>query len=124
MVDVHSERGIGKAKLDLPTPPRGGVTLRLHLRGLEALTVRQAETRVRIEVPSRAGAAPSQTAARRDGAMTIVREGDPLWSSVRIAESRSSHPPLDGGWFEVELPRALLARGPATYELDWIDFHR
>lgn len=124
VIEVHSPRGIGKAKVQLPVAPSGGVMLRLYLRGLESLTVRQGDTRVRLEVPSRAGAATTQTAARRDGSMGILREGDPLWMPVRIAGTDAAHPPLAAGWFEVQLPRALLASGGGSYELEWVDFHR
>ena len=124
VVEVHSPRGIGKAKVQLPVAPSEGVMLRLHLRGLESLTVRQGDTRVRLEVPSRAGAAPTQTVARRDGSSGILREGDPLWMAVRIAGTDATHPPLPAGWFEVQLPRALLASAGGSYELEWVDFHR
>jgi hypothetical protein len=51
----------------------------------------------------------------------------PYWTEIRIlnAQDRPARKiPVNGGVFEVTLPRALFASNAPTMTLEWIDFFR
>ena len=123
--DVLSPSGIGGATI---TAPDGrwpaAVTLRLHLRGLESLSVSNGKTKL---------AASVQSYGPHDKRLYLSEEGKanqpPRASDTEIRVLDSAGKPTQGlpdagGCFEITLPKVLLEGQPKGLELNWIDFYR
>jgi hypothetical protein len=126
---VVSPRGIGAATIRRRTGqwPKA-VVLRLRLRGLESLTIAVGQLTLGASVSSSAPQAvrlyASETGKQREQA---VDRNSCYWTDVQILNAdgkRASGLPADGGWFELQLPAALLADQPAAIAVRWIDFFR
>jgi len=51
----------------------------------------------------------------------------PYWMEVRILDEdgkQAKEIPLQGGYFETALPKALFEGNPQSITVNWIDFHR
>jgi hypothetical protein len=123
--DVFSPSGIGSATL---TSPDGRwpttVTLRLHLRGLESLTVSNAKTKLTASVESHGAYAKHLDLSDEGKDAPPPR---PAGTEIRVLDSAGK--PIPGlpdasGSFEITLPKVLLEGQPKTLELRWIDFYR
>ena len=56
-----------------------------------------------------------------------LAKGDPGWTDVRAMDAKGTPTdglPGEGGWFELTVPRVVLADESRTLTLDWIDFYR
>ncbi|NLF68105.1 MAG: hypothetical protein GX575_03510 [Candidatus Anammoximicrobium sp.] len=129
VLTLVSPRGIGAA-----TVRRRGarwpktVTLRLQLRGLEWLTVAAGKVTLGVSVSSSAPEAvrlfSSETGKPQK---ETVERGSCYWTQVRVLDPNgkpASGLPGAGGWFEVQLPAALLKDNPESVAIRWIDFYR
>ena len=126
VAEISSERGIGSASLALnPAALPETLLLRLHLHGLEQLTVDNGAHRLAIAVASSAPYAVTQTLTGTEGAR-LLQEGDELWAVVTLVTSDGSAPaiPLQDGYFDVLLPAGLIDAGHASLEIAWVDFYR
>jgi hypothetical protein len=126
VADISSERGIGVASLALnPAALPEALLLRLHLHGLEQLTVDNGAQRLEIAVASSAPHAVTQTLTGAEGSQPL-QEGDDLWAAVTLATEDGSAPviPLQDGYFDVLLPAGLVDAGHANLEVAWVDFYR
>ena len=128
IVAIHSASGIGKAVLERAGeswPDR--VVVRLHLRGLESLKISSGPVRL---------AASGSQAGESTGRLIVLRPGQPeqaldrqspLWTEIQAFDA-SGRPvasiPLQGGHFDLTLPRALFDARTTAITLEWIDFHR
>ncbi len=127
-VDITSESGIGGAQLwfDAGADPTG-LTLRLHLHGLEGLTLEAGGYVVQASVAGSGEPIVSQTVTREgDAATQSLRPGDPEWSEIRAGYDDAS-PGTEGAlpdFFDVELSRSLLPAGGDTLRVEWVDFYR
>lgn len=111
VLDVTSATGIGSGWVSLvagawPQP----VLLRLHLAGLEELTLKAGEAVVQASVSSGPGRAVRQV----DAAGQELLPDSPLWLEVSFGD----------GYFDVLLPPDLLAPDVAAFDISWIDFYR
>ena len=124
---IHSPIGISHAVLRRTGEAwPDAVVVRLHLKGLE--NFRLTNGKVKIE-----GSASIQAGKARVRLWKVGTEDTPLdakspyWTEVRIldGDGRSAKEiPLEGGHFELALPKALFDGNPAAVTVDWIDFYR
>ena len=122
---VKSPNGIGQAtveRTDSSWPETAGI--RLHLKGLEKFTVSAGKVALHAAVSSHDG---SVRVWRGDDEGTSLDGKSPYWMDIR-AISREGKPtkavPLNGGHFELVVPKALFEHDPKTIEFQWIDFYR
>ena len=126
---VVSPRGIGAATVRRRAArwPKT-VILRLRLRGLESLTIEAGQVTLGASVSSSAPHAvrlyASETGKQEEKA---VDRNSRYWTELRMLNAdgkRASGLPAEGGWFELQLPAALLAGQPEAITIRWIDFYR
>lgn len=111
VLDLTSPTGIGSGRVSLmagawPEP----VLLRLHLAGLEELTLKTGEAVVQLSISS----VPERTLRQVDAAGQSLSPASPLWLDVSLGD----------GYFDVLLPPDLLASAGGAFEIRWIDFYR
>ncbi len=126
VADITSERGIGSALLALnPAALPEALLLRLHLHGLEQLTVDNGAQRLEIAVASSAPHAVTQTLIGAEGSQPL-QEGDEMWAAVALMTEDGSAPaiPLQDGSFDVLLPTGLVDAEHASLDVAWVDFYR
>lgn len=127
-VAMASVRGdIGSASLE---PANGRwpsrVLLRLHLRGLEQLSLCSGDERLALSYLSHSGNPTLLHLWKGNAEGPALQRTSPYWTEVKVfdAAGRSTNGlPPEGGWFEVEVPLALLRDGQPL-AVDWIDFFR
>jgi hypothetical protein len=124
IVDVRSESGIGRATLERTGPAwPESLILRLHLQGLESLSLASDSIQLEWSVPS--SGEPKSRATRRllSGAEQPLDSTDPYFAAVRlVGEARQI--PLKRGYFELRIPRKLLEGSVRSLRIQWIDFYR
>lgn len=129
MFTVTSPRGIGAATIARRAAawPKA-VMLRLRLRGLESLTIAAGQVALEVSVssspPHTVRLSASETGKQQEKA---VDRGSRYWTEVRRVNADgkpASGLPAEGGWFELQLPAALLAGNPESVTVRWIDFYR
>lgn len=127
VITVTSESGIGKITIDPAGAPPKKLLLRLHLGGLEELTLARGDTLVRGGITHRDGQHPSPLLSGRYHANQRWKRlgpSDPEYADIKIfSESDKSAVPLKDGYFQVEVPKMFYADG-AAFEVRWIDFYR
>lgn len=124
---IYSESGVGEAELRFAggaIPPH--FTLRLHLSGLEALTLRCDGAEVRASVQSYGDYTVRQTIVGSDGqAGPALLSNDDAWVPITPAYGEQagadSHRPV---YFDVKLPAAFTDAGCKLLRVDWIDYYR
>jgi hypothetical protein len=102
------------------------VVVRLHLRGLEHLQISTGKRTLHAVVGIRDKQLEVRLWKDQDEDHPLSRT-DPFWVNIRIRNkdgSPAQQLPLQDGYFEMELPGALLADNPRTLTLHWIDFYR
>jgi hypothetical protein len=118
IVDVQCSRGIGRAEFRIPPGARAGeVVFRLHLRGLEGLTVVHNGFRYRASVGSHGDAVVQEL--RED--MEPLEDLDRIPITVIARSGAAPRIPLDG-WFDIGLPQSCT--GDCSVVLEWVDFYR
>jgi len=76
------------------------------------------------------------TVSSQDGKVRQWKDGkedslldaeSPYWMEIRLV-GKDGKPvktiPLDGGYFELQLPKALFKNNPKSITVNWIDFYR
>ena len=122
---VRSPRGIGSATIQREAWP-DQVRLRLHLRGLEELTIRSDSMALKASVLSHSGHRRMLRVVN-DGQEKDVEEGGPYWTEIKTFDSNGKQVqgwPGEGGYFEMLVPQRLLEAQPKSLDVDWIDFYR
>jgi len=125
---VTSPSGIGGTEIARkePTWP-AELALRLHLTGLESLTIANGKTTLKVSVLSHG------KFDRQLYLLTDYKEGptldkaSPFWTEVRAFNADgqlTDKLPAKGGWFELTVPSALLGADVQKLEINWIDFYR
>jgi hypothetical protein len=132
--------GKGKVRFDITSPfgissatiERTGegwpkeVVVRLHLKGLSNFRTDNGKVKLQAAVTVSGGKLKVRL-WKGDKDTDLVPPSDPLWMGVRVvgADGKPAQElPLKGGYFELTLPRALLADNPRTLTLQWVDFYR
>ena len=99
--------------------------LRLHLKGLENFRV----TNGKVKLEGSASLQDGKPVVRlwEDGKEDAPLDASsPRWMDVRIFDGDNNPAkeiPLKGGYFEMQLPKALF-EGNRKIRVEWIDFHR
>lgn len=129
VVDVHSTSGIGRAEISpVDGRWRKPLILRLHLHGLESMSVNNGkfviDTSVLSHPPYKQLCEFFPDGGRKGSSLEEV---SPFW--IRLQIENINQPgrrviPLENGHFEVVLPDALFDGDPNTVFLQWIDFFR
>lgn len=125
---IRSPVGIGEAviaRTDEKWPRE--VTLRLHLKGLESFRVANGKVTLGTSVSSQADD-KFRVRLWKDGKEDAPLDADsPFWMEVR-AVGREGKPangiPLNDGYFEMQIPKAMLEGNPQSIRVNWIDFYR
>lgn len=123
VVDVTSQRGIGRATLARSAGvwPKA-IALRLHLTGLESLEIRVGDRTIAWSVAS-TGTHETTVTLKSDGRETTLGKDSPYHGKIRLV-AREPTIPLRDGYFELRLPAKLLEENPPDLQLQWIDFYR
>ena len=125
--DVKSPFGISQAVIEREgeTWP-DAVVLRLHLKGLESFRASNGKVTLDAAVSIQEG--KKQVRVWQGGKEDDpLDEKSPLWMDVRIVGGDGKPArelPLQDGYFEVALPKALFEGNPKSVTLTWIDFYR
>lgn len=124
---IRSPFGIGQASIERQTDhwPRA-VVIRLHLRGLEHWQINNGKRTLHAVVGMRNNQPEVRLWKDQDEKHPLTRT-DPFWMMVHIRKNDGSPAqqlPLQDGYFEMQLPGAVLANNPRTVTLHWIDFYR
>ena len=103
-----------------------GVLLRLHLKGLENFRVTNDNMKIEGAVSIQAG--KPLVRLWKDGMeRSPLDSKSPFWIGVRILSGDgkpAQEIPLDGGYFEMQLPPAFFEANPTSITVHWIDFYR
>jgi hypothetical protein len=126
-VSIKSPFGISRAVVER----RGDawpkeVVLRLHLKGLERFEAGNGKVTLRAVAGIRDGK-PDVRLWKDDAEERPLAKTDALWTEVRIvgADGKpATKVPVEGGYFEVPLPRGLFEGNPKSVTVSWIDFYR
>ena len=127
VVAVESPFGISQAVLERlgDTWPEV-VVLRLRLKGLEGFRASNGTVTLDAAVSIQKG--EKKVRLWKDGKEDApLDEGSPFWMNIRIlgGDGRPAQElPLEGGYFEMTLPRAFFEDNPKSITLSWIDFYR
>ena len=124
---VHSPSGISHVAIEQvgETWP-DAVVLQLHLKGLESFKV----TNGKVTLEGSASLQAGKLVLRlwKDGKEDApLGATSPYWMEVRILDEdgkQAKEIPLQGGYFETALPKALFEGNPQSITVNWIDFHR
>ncbi len=116
VVDVFSERGIGRANVQwLGGDYPARLFLRFHLRGLEELRFTYATTTITLSISSTdAGNVQQEVTTSAPGEAQPVTPTSPYWMKTLVTAD----------WIEVELPPAFLQARHTGFTVQWIDFFR
>lgn len=123
---IASPSGIGGATISPWKGWANKVVLRLNLRGLESITVSNGKVDLRASVLSHSGH-PRLLSVKDEVGEKKVEHGNPYWTKIRAFDAKGKPVeglPGKGGYFELELPSALLDGQPKTLTFDWVDFYR
>jgi hypothetical protein len=122
---VNSPFGISQAIIERsgnnwPTT----MMLRLHLKGLEKFKVTNGKNTLEGAVSSQDGKVRLWEDGREDSPLSSKH---PYWMEIRMV-GKDGKPaktiPLKHGYFEMQLPEALLEENPKSITVSWIDFYR
>jgi hypothetical protein len=124
---ITSPSGIGGAEIERLADnwPKAAV-LRLRLKGLENFRISNGKVMLAAAVSVREGKV-SVRLWQDNKENAPLDEKSPLWMEIRAlgADGKAATQiPLQGGYFEMTLPRALLEGKPRSLTLNWVDFYR
>ena len=127
VLSVRSPSGIGGATIE-----RAGetwlhpITMRLRLRGLEHFRATSGDLAIEAEVSS-SDRTQRVRLLQKGKEVSAPKSGSPYWLAI-LPVGGDGKParsiPIDDGYFEVTLPKALFERNPKSITLEWIDFYR
>ncbi len=123
-IEVFSERGMGRASVEIPPElwPTA-LTLRLHLGGLESLRFHYEPYTVALSVTSAADHMIIETLSEEtSNTPQEIAPDSPYWMAV----TRTPRPDdaLRALYFDVDAPAAFLAGDPRAFTFEWLDFYR
>ena len=125
VLSVHSKRGIGSAEVTRLQKSWPGITIRFHFRGLESLRISNGKVTLSASVLSHGN---NKRLLHRivDGKEQKVEPGSPYWMEIRIVAGAGGKPkiPLEDGYFDVRIPKAMLGDDAKSISLRWIDLLR
>ncbi len=122
---VYSPFGISQTVIESTSGNwSDSVILRLHLKGLESFEVSNGKVTIEAAVSSQNG----QVRIWKDGKEdSLLDFKNPYWTEIRIVGKdgkTETKIPLEDGYFEIQLPKALFEDNPKSITVNWIDFYR
>ena len=100
------------------------VILRLHLKGLENLKVSNGKVTIEAAVSSQDGQVRLWKDSREEETLDSKSQ---YWTEIRMI-GKDGKPetkiPLEDGYFEIQLPKAMFEDSPKLITINWIDFYR
>ena len=122
---VHNPFGISQVIIERTVENwPDSVLLHLHLKGLENFKVTTGRVTLEAALSSQDGTARLWKDGKDDEPLDSQ---SPYWMEIRVI-SKDGKPtnsiPLTDGYFEVQLPKALLEDNPKSITVSWIDFYR
>ena len=119
-IDILSESGIGEAMFwVMDTEGADDVTLRLHLRGLEGLTITSGVQTIRAGVSSHGDGAVYEASIGADGSETLIEPGSALWAEITPSALVDGMPE----YFDIASPPDVLESN-GMFRVAWVDFFR
>jgi hypothetical protein len=114
-IEIESPSGIGSADVTWTVTPTTPVVLRLHLGGLEELSLVNGDAATSVSVSSSTPHSVTQSTRDKPGDQPQqIAEGDPAWLNVSWAD----------GYFDIALSDPRLTQPGTPLEIRWIDFYR
>jgi hypothetical protein len=126
---ITSPSGIGGATLERKGAvwPKQ-VVLRIHLKGLESLSLTSGNLKLSASVASHSGNPRTLTLLRKQAkdAPPLTKDS-PYWTDIVTLDAKGK--PVSGlpdkdGYFEMVVPQAFLDEGASKLTIGWIDFYR
>lgn len=122
---VHSPFGISQTVIERTDENWSDIVmLRLHLKGLENIKVSNGKVTLEAAVSSQDGKVRLWKGGMEDSPLNAK---SPYWTEIRMVGDDgkpTKNIPLTGGYFEFQLPKALLEDNPKSITINWIDFYR
>jgi hypothetical protein len=114
-IEIESPSGIGSADVTWTVTPTTPVMLRLHLGGLEELSLVNGDAATSVSVSSSTPHIVTQSTRDKPGDQPQqIAEGDPAWLNVSWSDD----------YFDVDLSDPRLTQPGTPLEIRWIDFYR
>jgi hypothetical protein len=122
---IHSPFGISQAVIESTSGNWSDfVILRLHFKGLESFKVSNGKVTLEAAVSSQDGQVRLWKDGKEDSPLDFK---SPYWTEIRMIGKKGraeTKIPLEDGYFEIQLPKALLEDNPKSITVNWIDFYR
>ena len=122
---VHSPFGISQIAIERKDENWPDIVmLRLHLKGLENFNVSNGIITIEAAVSSQDGSVRLWKDGKEDSPLDAK---SPYWTEIRMFSDDGKPTtaiPLKDGYFEIQLPKALLKDNPKSITVNWIDFYR
>lgn len=113
-IEVFSESGIGNADLNIPNSTYPDqVTLRLHLQGMEELTIRHVAGTHSVSISSIGDNTINQSVTDQLGERVLAANA-PERLTVTAAD----------GYIDVALPQSFINAQTRDFSIRWVDFYR
>lgn len=127
ILSIRGGSGIGRASVQCLADAWPSVmVVRAYLTGLEQFAIADGRVKLAASVLSHGGNRPLLHLWEAGKEGPPVDKSNPYWMVIQ-ARDAAGQPvtglPPRGGWFEMIIPRALLAEG-TSLELEWVDFYR
>jgi hypothetical protein len=127
LVSITSPRGIGAATLERKGDRWPALSVRLNLRGLESVKITGGRVALMGAVSSTREGGQRLSVSIGGKEESSIDRSSVYWTDIRAFDERgraiTSLPP-QGGWFELDIPAALLDKELQSVQLEWIDFYR
>ena len=122
---IHSPFGISQTVIERTDGNwPDSVILRLHLKGLESFKVSNGKVTLEASRSSQDGKVLLWMDGKEDSPLDFT---SPYWTEIRIVGKdgkTETKIPLNDGYFEIQLPKALFEDNPKSITVNWIDFYR
>jgi hypothetical protein len=124
---VHSPFGISDAVIERQEANwPDAVVLRLRLKGLERFRITNGKTTLDASVSQRDGTFQRRIWAggKEDRPLESTSQN---WFDIRILGEDGSPAkalPMNGGYFELRLPKGIMDGNPQSITVNWVDFYR
>lgn len=103
------------------------LVLRLHLRGLDGVKVQTKSAELSASYALTRDPPQIVSLRRGDDEDVHLKPGDPNYPEIRLI-GNDGRPktkiPLEDGYFELPLPRAIVDDNSPSVTIHWIDFYR
>ena len=122
---LHSPFGISNVIIERTgeTWP-DSLVLRLHLKGLENLSITNEKKKLEASVSSQDGKVRLWVDGQED---LLLDATSPYWMEIRMVGSDGKTAktiPLKDGYFEMKCPKRFFEGNPKSINVNWIDFYR